>query len=206
MRYLKTYESFSTNEEFLGGLFNKIKTAFANWKNEKMKKAGETLAKAIEEKKDQPEMAKALTDLKAAYAALPQEDKAKIESFKDEKNIPVSTEVAKEEEIMAESLILEEEGLALKILGWLGSICLAICGIPQAWQSIKDKHSHGISWGFVLLWAFGEIFALAYVYDKLDLPLLLNYATNILILGVILYFKINPKNTVDYDKEVRRFH
>jgi len=101
----------------------------------------------------------------------------------------------------------QTKGMSIfEILGWLGSICLAICGIPQAWQSFKDKHSHGISWGFVLLWAFGEIFALAYVYDKLDLPLLLNYATNILILGVILYFKINPKNTTDYDKEVRRFH
>jgi hypothetical protein len=120
MRYLKTYESFSTNEEFLGGLWNKISSAFANWKNEKMKKAGETLAKAIEEKKDDPEMAKALADLKVAYAALPQDDKAKIESFKNEENIPVETEAIKGEEVMAESLILEEEGLAMKILGWLG--------------------------------------------------------------------------------------
>jgi hypothetical protein len=120
MRYLKTYESFSTNEEFLGGLFNKIKTAFANWKNDKLKKAGEVLAQQIEEKKDQPEMAKALADLKAAYDALPQADKAKIESFKNEENIPVETEAVKGEEVMAESLILEEEGLALKILGWLG--------------------------------------------------------------------------------------
>jgi len=100
----------------------------------------------------------------------------------------------------------QAKGMSIfEIMGWLGSICLAICGIPQAWQSYKDKHSHGISWGFVLLWAFGEIFALAYVYDKLDLPLLLNYSTNILILAVILYFKIKPK-TEDYDKEIRRFH
>lgn len=122
MRYLKTYESFSTNEEFLGGLWNKVTSAFANWKNEKMKKAGEVLAKAIEEKKDDPEMAKALADLKVAYANLSQEDKAKIESFKNEENIPVDGEkVEHEEEIMAESLlILEEEGLAMKILGWLG--------------------------------------------------------------------------------------
>jgi hypothetical protein len=121
MRYLKTYESFSTNEEFLGGLFNKIKETFSNWKNEKLKKAGEVLAKQIEEKKDQPEMAKALADLKAAYDRLPQEDKAKIESFKNEENIPVATEAEmKEHEVMAESLILEEEGLAMKILGWLG--------------------------------------------------------------------------------------
>jgi uncharacterized protein with PQ loop repeat len=80
----------------------------------------------------------------------------------------------------------------IEIIGWLGSICLAICGLPQAWMSYRDKHSHGISWAFVLLWAFGEAFALAYVYDKLDLPLVTNYLTNILILGVILYYKINP--------------
>ncbi len=79
------------------------------------------------------------------------------------------------------------------IMGWLGSICLAICGIPQAWQSYKDKNSNGISWGFVILWTTGELLALAYVYDKLDLPLVMNYATNILILAIILYFKINPK-------------
>jgi len=121
MRYLKTYESFSTNEEFLGGLMNKISSAFSNWKNEKLKKAGEKLAQAIEEKKDDPEMAKALADLKVAYAKLPQEDKSKIESFKDEKNIPVATDPTSEDELMGESLlILEEEGLALKILGWLG--------------------------------------------------------------------------------------
>ena len=120
MRYIKTYESFSTNEEFLGGLMNKISSAFSNWKNEKLKKAGEVLAQQIEEKKDNPEMAKALADLKAAYASLPQEDKSKIESFKDEKNIPVATEAEMKDEVMAESLILEEEGLAMKILGWLG--------------------------------------------------------------------------------------
>ena len=108
---------------------------------------------------------------------------------------------------LSEAGIAEQtKGMSLfEILGWLGSICLAICGIPQAWQSFKDKHSHGISWGFVLLWAFGEIFALAYVYDKLDLPLVLNYATNILILAVILYYKIKPQTPKD-DKEVRRFH
>lgn len=110
------------------------------------------------------------------------------------------------DELSSAGIAEQTKGMSIfEILGWLGSICLGICGIPQAWQSIKDKHSHGISWGFVLLWAFGEVFALAYVYNKLDLPLLLNYATNILILGVILYYKIKPK-TADYDKEVRRFH
>ena len=88
------------------------------------------------------------------------------------------------------------KGLTLfEMMGWLGSIALAICGLPQALQSFKEKNSNGISWGFVLLWAFGELFALAYVYNRLDLPLLLNYATNILIVGIILYYKIYPKES-----------
>ncbi len=100
------------------------------------------------------------------------------------------------------------KGMSLfEIMGWLGSICLAICGVPQAVQSYKDKHSEGISNGFLILWALGEVFALAYVYDKLDLPLLLNYATNIFILAVIIYYKMYPKKSEDNnDKEIRRFH
>lgn len=94
----------------------------------------------------------------------------------------------------------------LSIIGWLGSICLAICGVPQAWTSYKDRHSHGISWAFLLLWAFGEIFALAYVYDKLDLPLLMNYSVNILILSIILYFKLKPQVEADPDLKPRSGH
>ena len=38
------------------------------------------------------------------------------------------------------------------LLGWIGSLCLAICALPQAWQSFKEKNSNGISWGFLMLW------------------------------------------------------
>lgn len=80
------------------------------------------------------------------------------------------------------------------ILGWLGSVCLALCGVPQALQSYKDKHSHGITWGMLLLWAFGEVFALAYVFNKLDAPLILNYAINIFVVGLMLYYKLKPES------------
>ena len=77
---------------------------------------------------------------------------------------------------------LDESGIKgmgiTEIFGWLGSLLLALCGVPQAIQSYKDKHSDGISWGFLLLWAFGELFAMVYVGEKVDLPLLLNYATS----------------------------
>lgn len=83
------------------------------------------------------------------------------------------------------------------LMGWLGSLCLSICGLPQAWMSFKEKSSEGISWGFLLLWGFGELFGIAYVVDKADAPLIMNYATNILIIGVILYYKINPSKKED---------
>lgn len=78
------------------------------------------------------------------------------------------------------------------LLGWIGSLCLSICGLPQAWVSFKEKNSDGISWGFLILWGFGELFGIAYVIDKMDAPLITNYAANILIIGVITYFKVNP--------------
>jgi uncharacterized protein with PQ loop repeat len=84
------------------------------------------------------------------------------------------------------------------LMGWIGSLCLSICGLPQAWLSFKEKSSDGISWGFLLLWGFGELFGISYVVDKADAPLIVNYATNILIIGVILYYKINPRrDTID---------
>ena len=59
----------------------------------------------------------------------------------------------------------------MEIIGWLGSIMLSICGLPQAIESYKKKNSDGISWAFILLWLFGEIFALIYVVYKKEYPL-----------------------------------
>jgi len=77
-------------------------------------------------------------------------------------------------------------------IGWLGSIMLAICGLPQAWESYKTKSSAGLNWGFISLWFCGEILTFVYILPKMDLPLLLNYSANILFIGVIIYYKINP--------------
>jgi uncharacterized protein with PQ loop repeat len=78
-------------------------------------------------------------------------------------------------------------------IGWLGSIMLALCGLPQAIESYKTKSSEGLTWGFILLWFIGELFTFAYVMPKMDFPLLLNYSANIIFLSVIIYYKINPK-------------
>jgi len=81
----------------------------------------------------------------------------------------------------------------MELIGYIGSIMLAICGLPQAIESFKTKSSEGLTWGFLALWFFGEILTFAYVLPKMDLPLLINYSANIIFLLIILYFKINPK-------------
>jgi len=85
---------------------------------------------------------------------------------------------------------LKKQKNIFELIGWLSSICFALCGLPQAWTSYKRKESDGHI-GMYLLWIFGEIFGIAYACLELGspLPLLTNYVVNILLLTVILYFK-----------------
>ena len=81
----------------------------------------------------------------------------------------------------------------MEYIGYIGSIMLAVCGLPQALESYKTKSSEGLTWGFLGLWFFGEIFTFAYVLPKMDLPLLINYSANIIFLVIIVYYKIKPR-------------
>lgn len=81
-----------------------------------------------------------------------------------------------------------------EFIGVIGAILLALCGVPQAIKSVKDKHSYGISWWFILMWFGGEIFVLIYVVlTSCDWILISNYIMNILLIIIILYYKILPK-------------
>lgn len=81
----------------------------------------------------------------------------------------------------------------MNIFGYIGSICLAICAIPQAYLSYKQGHSKGISLGFLSLWTFGEIFTLIYILPKADVPLLINYLSNLIFLSIIWKYKLLPR-------------
>ena len=82
----------------------------------------------------------------------------------------------------------------METIGWIGSILLAFCGLPQAIKCFRTKSSAGIDPGFIMMWLAGELFTLAYVLPKLDWPLLFNYGANILFIGVIVYYKVKPGN------------
>jgi uncharacterized protein with PQ loop repeat len=78
-------------------------------------------------------------------------------------------------------------------IGWVGSILLAFCGLPQAIESYKTKSSEGLTWGFIGMWFIGEICTFVYILPKMDLPLLLNYTANIIFLSIIIFYKLCPK-------------
>jgi uncharacterized protein with PQ loop repeat len=82
----------------------------------------------------------------------------------------------------------------MELIGWIGSVMLALCAVPQAVQSYRQKHSHGISSLMIILWFVGEVFTTIYILPKDDYPLLLNYAVNILCIGVIGWYKYYPIN------------
>lgn len=83
----------------------------------------------------------------------------------------------------------------METIGWIGSILFAVCGLPQAVQSIRDGHSRGLNWTFLLCWLGGEIFTLIYIFPKSDWPLIFNYTLNLVFLGIIVRYKISERKT-----------
>lgn len=74
-------------------------------------------------------------------------------------------------------------------IGWIGSICFAICGLPQAIASWQQGHSDGISWLFLGLWFTGEVLTLIYVMPKRQWPLIFNYVCNLVFIAIVMYYK-----------------
>lgn len=77
----------------------------------------------------------------------------------------------------------------MEVIGWVGSIMLALCGLPQAIKSYRTKSSKDISIWFLILWLLGEVLTLVYVFPKLDWPLIMNYSFNIGLICVILKYR-----------------
>jgi len=81
--------------------------------------------------------------------------------------------------------------------GWIGSICLAFCAVPQARLSIEQGHSNGISNGLLWMWALGELFTLIFLVnqarDKWNWPLIMNYSANIVFIGIVIWYKVFPR-------------
>lgn len=87
--------------------------------------------------------------------------------------------------------------LIIEIFGWLGGFFLAICALPQLIKTVKTRDFRGLSISYILIWFFGEIFTLLYIFTiSFRWPLLFNHGINFFISGIILlmyYLKKSPE-------------
>lgn len=82
----------------------------------------------------------------------------------------------------------------LEISGIIGALMFAFCGLPQAITCIKTGNSQGLSWSFLIMWFFGEVFTIIYILPKYDYILLSNYILNFGFLLIMLKYKIKPRS------------
>ncbi len=83
----------------------------------------------------------------------------------------------------------------METIGFIGSILLGVCGIPEVVRTIKDNKCH-LGWNFLLLWFGGELFMLMYVIPMKDIPLLFNYIFNFALVAIMLFYKLKNKKYV----------
>ena len=78
-----------------------------------------------------------------------------------------------------------------ELAGWISTISLAICALPQVLHVWRTGKTEGLSTVFLACWLAGELFGLIYIqgFDTIPWPLLLNYAANTLAVGYLLYKK-----------------
>lgn len=70
-------------------------------------------------------------------------------------------------------------------IGWVGSLLLAMCALPLAWEALSKKYIT-INSTFLLIWTLGEIFTFVYIYG--DWILMLNYGINIVLLVPVWWY------------------
>ena len=81
------------------------------------------------------------------------------------------------------------------IFGWLGCLCFALCGIPQAWKSYKDGHSFGLTYAFITMWLLGEVFYIGGALLKFGWIgwIMWNCLINMVAILVIAYYRLWPR-------------
>jgi uncharacterized protein with PQ loop repeat len=81
------------------------------------------------------------------------------------------------------------------IIGWIGSICLAFSGAPQAYKCYCQGHARGLSLPTLSLWFIGEVCYVVATIDEFGMVawLLFNYILNLICISVMLRYWFLPR-------------
>jgi uncharacterized protein with PQ loop repeat len=84
-------------------------------------------------------------------------------------------------------------------IGLIGNLFLTFCAIPEVIRTLKDKRCH-LGWGFLSMWFVGEIFCFFYGFSLNEIPLMINYTFNLVVVSMMMYFKIKQVYLYYFDK------
>lgn len=77
----------------------------------------------------------------------------------------------------------------MELIGYIGSIFLTINAVPELFRTIKDRRCH-IGWPMLVLWFIGEVFMTIYAINLSNIPLIINYLFNFVVVVVMLTYKL----------------
>ena len=85
----------------------------------------------------------------------------------------------------------------IEAVGYIGAVLFAFCALPQTIKCIREKSSHGLSWGFLGMWFWGELLTSFYVFadQGWNGPLHGNYIVNFILLLPMVYYKFKDTLT-----------
>lgn len=80
------------------------------------------------------------------------------------------------------------------IIGWIGSVCLAFSGMPQAYKCYCQGHARGLSLLMLSLWFTGEVCYVIATISEFGMVawLLFNYILNLVCISIILWYCFRP--------------
>lgn len=79
----------------------------------------------------------------------------------------------------------------IELCGYVGGILLALCALPLLLKTIRDGHARGVSLGFLLMWAGGEMLMLRYVAEASPtIQLIGNYVLNLAMVLPVLAYRV----------------
>lgn len=76
----------------------------------------------------------------------------------------------------------------MKFFGWTSTIFLILCSLPEIYSGLKSGHV-GATYGLLYLWLAGEVTGLIYTTSQKDIPLIVNYSINSILVTAIILIK-----------------
>lgn len=197
MKYVKTFENFSYStineeEEFLKALWQKFTGFLSGLRDKAAQEVAEKVKEQLEAKKDDPKVQEFLKELQERVAALPAEDKAKLEEMKN--NPQETIDAVKEiQDEVTESLRLNEE------IDWKN-----IIGKVVKYLGLSTALSGLLTWGVACLQGYGMLGAIGglMLYSITWVPVVSVLCA--VILGPVL-MTVGGSLSGEFDEPARRF-